>query len=283
MLQFIHLNLNPRKTEMKNTLIFIAVLAAYALANNANAANVATQCDWNNPGADRYTGARAEALNNYKDIPASIRQILKEKITAHQYDDHITISRIGMTGKQNYSNGRDMHWGQNKMCKGEFSIVKWNYMHTEAALVYTYKGYSIAIPSICGNVFRLDLLAGGSKTTGGVSIPESPTPATPQEETPSNYPEVPQGGSVTPQTSTVPYVAWPSEPNQNSLIPQREREFNPVPPMPSTPSGYIPANPVVPTPIANIPVVPAVPEPATNAMLLFGFCLVVGLTQYKKK
>ena len=267
---------------MKNTLILIAVLAAYALANNANASTVATQCNWNNPGADRYTGDQAEALNNYKDIPASIRNILKEKINAHQYDDHITISRIGMTGKQNYNNGRDMHWGQNKMCKGEFNISKWNYMHTEAALVYTYKGYSIAIPSICGNVFRLDILAGGNKmVTGGSipdsSVPESSTPSEPQNET---FPEVPTGGATTPQTSTTPYVAWPSEPNQNSLIPQREREFMPVPPMPSTPSGYVPQNPA---PIVNIPVVPAVPEPATNAMLLFGFCLVVGLTQYKKK
>ena len=259
---------------MKNTLILIAVLAAYALANNAQA-----NCNWNNPGADRYTGDQAEAINNYKDIPASIRNILKEKINAHQYDDHITISRIGMTGKQNYNNGRDMHWGQNKMCKGEFNISKWNYMHTEAALVYTYKGYSIAIPSICGNVFRLDLLAGGNKmVTGGSipdsSVPESSTPSAPQNET---FPEVPTGGATTPQTST---VAWPSEPNQNSLIPQREREFMPVPPMPSTPSGYVPQNPA---PVVNIPVVPAVPEPATNAMLLFGFCLVVGLTQYKKK
>lgn len=260
---------------MKNTLIFIAVLAAYALANNANASAVATQCNWNNPGADRYTGDQAEALNNYKDIPASIRNILKEKINAHQYDDQITISRIGMVGKQNYTNGRDMHWGQNKMCKGEFSISKWNYMHTEAALVYTYKGYSIAIPSVCGNVFRLDLLAGGNKTTGGGLIVVTEETFIP-EVTPSESPEVPQGGATTPQTSTVPYVAWPSEPNQNSLIPQREREFMPVPPMPSTPSGYVPQTP---NPIVNIPVVPAVPEPATYAMMLLGFCVVVGLSK----
>ena len=264
---------------MKNTLIFIAVLAAYALANNAQASTVATQCNWNNPGADRYTGDQAEALNNYKDIPQEIRTILKKKINAHQYDDHISISRIGMVGKQNYANGRDMHWGQNKMCKGEFSISKWNYMHTEAALVYTYKGYSIAIPSVCGNVFRLDLLAGGNKTTGGGSVPESSTPETPPSEPQNDVPfsEVPTGGSVTPQT---PSVNWPSDPNQNSLIPQREREINPVPPMPSIPYGFVPQ---MPTPIVNIPVVPAVPEPATYALMLLGLCVVIGLTQYKKK
>ena len=259
---------------MKNTLIFIAVLAAYAFANNANA----SQCDWNNPGANRYTGDQAEALNNYKDIPENIRNILKNKINAHKYDDQITISRIGMVGKYNYTNGRDMHWGQNKMCKGEFSVYQWNYMHTEAALVYTYNGYSIAIPSVCGNVFRLDLLAGGNKTTGGGSIPESSTPVAPPAES-ENNPEIPEGGSTTPQTSTVPYVAWPSQPNQNSLIPQREREFNPAPPMPSIPSGFIPQTPST---IVNIPVVPAVPEPATNAMLLLGLCVVVGLSQRNK-
>ena len=259
---------------MKNTLIFIAVLAAYALANNANAS-----CNWNNPGADRYTGNHAAAIDNYKEIPANIRQILKEKINAHQYDDQINISRIGMVGKQNYNNGRDMHWGQNKMCKGEFSISQWKYTHEEAALVYTYSGYSIAIPSVCGNVFRLDLLAGGNKTTGGGSIPESSTPETKPSEPQNDVPFSPTGGTTTPQTST-PHVSWPSEPNQNSLIPQREREINPAPPMPSIPFGFVPQ---MPTPIVNIPVVPAVPEPSTYAMMLLGLCLVIGLTQYKKK
>lgn len=260
---------------MKLATAFIVTLIAYACTNNAQAS-----CNWNNPGADRYTGDQAEALNNYKDIPEEIRNILKKKINRHQYDDQITISRIGMVGKYNYNNGRDMHWGQNKMCKGEFSISKWNYMHTEAALVYTHNGYSIAIPSICGNVFRLDILAGNKNTpAGGGSIPETfipqvmPTP--PQEET-----STPEGGGGS-STSTVPSVNWPSDkPTQNSLIPEREREFMPVPPMPGTPSGYIPQNP---TPIVNIPVVPAVPEPSTYAMMLLGLCVVIGLSQRNKK
>ena len=266
--------------EQKLNLIpaIIVTLIAYAFANNAQA----NTCDWNNPGANRYTGNQAEALNNYKDIPQEIRTILKEKINAHQYDDHITISRIGMVGKQNYANGRDMHWGQNKMCKGEFNISKWNYMHTENALVYTYKGYSIAIPSVCGNVFRLDLMAGGNLSTGGSGIPEKenfvPT-VTPTE--PEQTPEVEQGGSTPFQSSTVPTVNWPSDkPQQNGLVPDRGREFMPAPPMPITPA-FVFVKPQ--DPIVSIPVVPAVPEPSTYALMLLGLCVVVGLSQKNKK
>lgn len=256
---------------MKNTLIFITVLAAYACSNNANAS-----CDWNNPGANRFTGNQAEALNNYKDIPEEIRTILKKKINAHQYDDHITISRIGMVGKQNYANGRDMHWGQNKMCKGEFSISKWNYMHTENALVYTYNGYSIAIPSVCGNVFRLDILAGGNQSVFGTPVVSTPEEPTPTENIPSVEPSTPEGGG----TSTVPEngkVNWPSGdvPNQNSIVPQNNREFFPVPPMPQLPffSGQVP--------FVVVPVVPAVPEPSTYLMMLGGL-LAVGFKMVRR-
>ena len=251
-----------KELKMKTTLIFIAVLAAYALTNNAHAS-----CDWNNPGSNRYTGNQSAALDNYKDIPQEIKNILKGKINAHQYDDQIEISRIGMVGKHNYNNGRDMHWGQNKMCKGEFSISKWNYMHTEAALVYTHNGYSIAIPSVCGNVFRLDLLAGGNKNTGGGSfiIPDNIPVQNQKEETPAE--DVPfAGGSSKTETSV-----WPSGSGevvvQNSIIPHRETEFMPVPPMPSIPV-FIPSNPV------PIPVIPAVPEPSTYAMLIVGALVV---------
>ncbi len=261
---------------MKNLLILIAVLAAYALTNNANAS---TQCDWNNPGANRYTGDQAEALNNYKDIPQEIKIILKKKINAHQYDDQITISRIGMVGKQNYTNGRDMHWGQNKMCKGEFSISKWTYMHTEAALVYSYNGYSIAIPSVCGNVFRLNLVAGsgGGGSTGGGEVTPIDTPEA-ESFVPAVAPSTDDpiiGGSTTPQTST-PNVSWPSDPVQSTLVPDRGREFFPVPPVPTTPAFVVPQVP------GTIVTVPAVPEPSTYAMMLLGLCIVIGLSKRKK-
>jgi hypothetical protein len=255
---------------MKETLIFITILAAYTCANDAKAS---TRCDWNNPGSNRYTGNQAEALNNYKDIPAPIREELKKKINAHKYDDHITISRIGMVGKYEYDRGRDMHWGENKMCIGEFNISKWSSTHTEAALVYTYNGYSVAIPSVCGNVFRLNLIGGGNQRITTVVTPSPEAPEAPQEET-----FVPDGGGYTPQPSTVPTVDWPSEkPQQNGLIPDRAREFMPVPPMPVTPT-FVFVKPQ--DPITTIPVVP---EPSTYAMMLLGLCLLVGLSQRNKK
>lgn len=254
---------------MKTAIAFIVTLIAYTLCNNAQAAN--SNCDWNNPGANRFIGNHANAIDNYTDIPVSIRAELKKKINAHNFDDHITIDKLGMSGKLSYSNGRDMHWGQNKMCKGEFNISQWKSTHQERAVVYTYNGYSIAIPSVCGNVFRLTLIGGNSTASVTTTTPETFIP----EVTPTES-EVPQGS--TPSENTT--VNWPSNPEkqQNSVIPSQERDFMPVPPMPVTPAFFVVPQNNIPV----LPVIPAVPEPSTYALMLLGLCLVIGLASRKK-
>lgn len=264
---------------MKTAIAFIVTLIAYTLCNNAQAAN--SNCDWNNPGANRFIGNHANAIDNYTDIPVSIRAELKKKINAHKFDDHITIDKFGMSGKLSYSNGRDMHWGQNKMCKGEFNISQWKSTHQERAVVYTYSGYSIAIPSVCGNVFRLTVAGGSSSGTSGSSNNTTVHAETTTAET------VPYGGGTTtndPDNENAT-VDWPSShPKQNSVVPSQERDFMPVPPMPVTPAFFfvVPQNTIPVVLIPELPVIPAVPEPATYALMLLGLCLVIGLASRRK-
>jgi hypothetical protein len=48
-------------------------------------------CDWSNPGSQRYTGTVESALARYKDIPASARAELADRMARHAYDDKVSI------------------------------------------------------------------------------------------------------------------------------------------------------------------------------------------------
>lgn len=267
------------------------ILAAVILAASASAH--ATTCNWNNPGANPQIGDKIASLENYRDIPANIRAELGKKMAAKKYDDHVTITRNSIRGNQDYVNARDMHWGQNKICFGEVVRSAWKETQTHRALVYTYAGYSIAVASVCGNVFRLDVIAGGGgegnssapPADSSVTVPEEPTSSgggVPPADS-STFSEMSGGGAPTPEQN-LPPVVWLTGkvPPQNPLIEEtptwRPVPIEPVPQAPLVPFVRVEIPPVM----VPVPVMPPVPEPSTYAMMLAGLS-VLGMLKKKIK
>jgi hypothetical protein len=264
----------------------IRTLAALALLTATFTAHAA--CDWNSPGSNPQTGDKAASIENYKDIPPAIRAILKEKIEKKKYDDVATISRNAIRGGNDYTNARDMHWGNNRMCKGEVVRSRWSEKQTHGAMIFTYAGYTIAIASVCGNVFRLDQVSGGSGSASSSTAqetfipPDAPTAAgnpdssvtvtaTPEESSGGG------GGFYFRQREETTWVQWGGSPlPQNPRVtPEPETK---LPPMDRTPPAppFWGRPPVVETPpvFIPVPVTPPVPEPSTYAMMILGLAVL---------
>lgn len=116
---------------------------------------LAEPCSWNDPGADPYRGTPREAIMRYESIPLPIRLVLARKVEAQQPTDRVEISREFILGRDVYIDPRDMHFGDSRVCR-RIDRTKWADTHREPANVYCSVGYCVAIPEVCGNVFRLD-------------------------------------------------------------------------------------------------------------------------------
>ncbi len=117
-------------------------------------------CDWSRPGAAPYRGpgdiTAASAVESYTDIPAEARADLAQRIRSQREDAIVLITRDGITSPQGRAeNLRDMHW-RNGVCSGPVTRAGWAPKHVEAALVYCSGPHCVAVPTICGNVARLD-------------------------------------------------------------------------------------------------------------------------------
>lgn len=111
-------------------------------------------CSWASPGADPYTGDVIAAVDRYRDIPADVRQALQARMLAHQYDDIAEIRRDTITGTQTYSDLRDMHFGEGRLCRLP-SRALWSAQHTERGLVYCEQEHCLIVPTVCRNVSRI--------------------------------------------------------------------------------------------------------------------------------
>lgn len=120
----------------------------------AVSAVVLSSCSWDSPGIDRYVGSTVQAVNNYTDIPAPVRDILIKRMERKNYDDIVEITRDKISGKSTYTDLRDMHFGKNKICK-TITREKWKPGTLERALIFCEQGHCIAIPTVCGNVSRI--------------------------------------------------------------------------------------------------------------------------------
>ena len=116
---------------------------------------LAEPCSWNDPGADPYQGTARDAVMRYEDIPVAVRLLLARKIEADRPTDRVEISREFILGRDVYLDPRDMHFGQSRVCR-RIDRTKWADTHREPAKVYCAVGHCVAIPEVCGNVFRLD-------------------------------------------------------------------------------------------------------------------------------
>lgn len=94
------------------------------------------------------------AVDRYRDIPATVRQALQARMLAHQYDDIAAIRRDTIIGTQTYSDLRDMHFGEGRLCRLP-SRALWAAQHTELGLVYCEAEHCLIVPTVCRNVSRV--------------------------------------------------------------------------------------------------------------------------------
>lgn len=113
------------------------------------------ECDWNDPGINKYTGSTEAAIYSY-DFPKHVAEELIYKIKRSNLDAVVTITKDGIHaafGKASHLH--DMHFGKSKKCIGVVARDKWDVSRKELASVYCHDGYCLAIPKICGNISRI--------------------------------------------------------------------------------------------------------------------------------
>ncbi len=162
----------------------ILSLSAMLGASLANAAQPAARapCDWSAPGAARYTGTTAQAVENYLDMPPKARAEIRAKLDARprRFDAVATITRDAITsGPDSYTGLRDMHW-RGGLCRGPVSRAGWAPKASESGLVYCSGDHCIIVPAVCGNVARVDRVqraadSGGVGRVGLIAAPGAVT------------------------------------------------------------------------------------------------------------
>lgn len=111
----------------------------------------AQSCDWNNPGANPYTGSLSSAVDSYPELSSEAKKVIKQKINSNAYDDHVKITKDLIQGKEVYTSASNMHFGNGK-CKGEVNTSKWKPSQNVQALVYCHKEECVIRPQICNNI-----------------------------------------------------------------------------------------------------------------------------------
>jgi hypothetical protein len=157
-----------------STLVAGAVVATAMLSN----------CSWNHPGRNPYRGTVSAAVSRYVDIPAPVRKQLIAKIESGKADDTAAIMRDSIAGKYDYSPQiTDMHFGERTVC-GSVTRDQWVDTAREQAKVYCVDNHCLSVPRICGNISRVQRIAGagGGTVPGGGAMPAAV--AVPRTEAP---------------------------------------------------------------------------------------------------
>lgn len=133
----------------------------------ALAASAATlpACSWDRPGRNVFKGDTVAAVDRYDDIPADVRAKLKARMAERRYDEVATIRRDSIEGRYAYSGLRDMHFGQNQVCR-TVTRDKWAPEAVERGLVYCESGHCLIVPTVCRNVSRVDRGAASAPAAG---------------------------------------------------------------------------------------------------------------------
>jgi len=282
-------------------ILFLASIPADAHAKGAMRSDL-EDCSWDRPGADPFMGDVVAAVDRYTDIAPAVREQLKQRMRAREYDEIVVIRRDTIRGKQYYAaHIREMHFGQGRVCRN-VTRAGWSEKMEERGLVYCVQGECILVPTICRNVSRISPAGGqapgGAGSGAGSSSAESkPGGAAPSgvvtiggpEEGPPMWdnPDALRGGvsigdALPPLVKYTPFV--PDEPVRfASNTPLPSGGGGSVPHISGGP-GFIPKQPVVPSLPVEPNILPAVPEPQTWAMLLAGLtCIGYSARRRKKK
>ena len=233
------------------------MLATVALT----AALISPLCSWDEPGANKYSGDVAESVHHYLDIPTTTRNKLQKRIEKHQYDEIATITRDGISGKYEYTDLREMHFGKNRICTS-VTRDKWEKTAIQRGLVYCEDGHCLIVPTVCNNISRVtrrtglvpvaptEGAAGGGSSAGGYTIIPIPPPAVVDEPT---FETVVNKDILPPPLIVTEEKAW-------SIIPAPV--WNPI----GGSCCYISRPVIVP---------PPVPEPSTILLMVFGLALLL--------
>ncbi|PLY47478.1 hypothetical protein CSZ94_02060 [Janthinobacterium sp. ROICE36] len=272
-------------------MLSLAPLPAYA--KGAPRADVLEHCNWNRPGVDPFMGDVVAAVDRYTDIAPQVREELKARMRARQYDEIVVISRDAIRGKGNYNTRiSDMHFGPGRVCRN-VTRAGWSEQMQERGLVYCVQGQCILVPTICRNVSRITQAPASAPPAAGGAAPGGAAPVAAAPAAPEaagvpliDNPDALRGGSFTggvipPAVASMPFlpfdyvrIAGGSAPpagmgggggggGGGSLRPDKGSSI------------IVPPTVILPTlPPTDISVLPAVPEPQTWAMLMAGLALV---------
>ena len=261
-----------------------------ASAKGMARADVLDNCSWNRPGVDPFMGDVVAAVDRYTDIAPQVREQLKERMRARQYDEIVVISRDAIRGKGNY-NARisEMHFGPGRVCRN-VTRAGWSEQMQERGLVYCVQGQCILVPTVCRNVSRITQApasappAAGAAPGGAAPVAAAPAAAPQAAGVPAlDNPDALRGGSFT-------GGAMPPEVASTAFLPfDYVRTVGGIGAPAGTGGGggggggrppdqgssiIVPPTVTLPTlPPTGPNVLPAVPEPHTWAMLLAGLAL----------
>ncbi|MGK5028178.1 MHFG family PEP-CTERM protein [Janthinobacterium sp. MDT1-19] len=270
-------------------MLSLAPLPAYA--KGIPRADVLEHCSWNRPGADPFMGDVVAAVDRYTDIAPQVREELKTRMRARQYDEIVVISRDAIRGKGNYqARISNMHFGPGRVCRN-VTRSGWSEQMQERGLVYCVQGQCILVPTICRNVSRIAQApasappaAGGAAPGGGA--PVAAVPAAPEAAGVPliDNPDALRGGSFTggampPEVASIPFLPFDYVRTVGGITPPAGMGGGGggggLPPGQGS-SIIVPPTVILPTlPPIGPNVLPAVPEPQTWAMLLAGLALIV--------
>ncbi|MDN2708665.1 MHFG family PEP-CTERM protein [Janthinobacterium sp. SUN118] len=281
---------------MLGTAVIFSVLSLAPLPANAKGiarADVLDNCNWNRPGVDPFMGDVVAAVDRYTDIAPPVREQLKERMRARQYDEIVVISRDAIRGKGNYqARISDMHFGPGRVCRN-VTRSGWSEQMQERGLVYCVQGQCILVPTICRNVSRITQVpasappAAGAAPGGAAPVAAAPAaPAAPGVPVIDN-PDALRGGSFTggvapPAVASIPFLPFDYVRTVGGIAPPAGMGGGGggggggyvVPPGSTGSSIIVPPTVILPTlPPTGPTVLPAVPEPQTWAMLLAGLAL----------
>ena len=231
-------------------------------------------CSWDHPGQDPYTRDVAAAVDDYRDIPPSVRARLKRRLAAHRYDEVVAIERDRIVGRRDYDTQiRDMHFGAKGRICGTVSRAHWAAGTIERGLVYCESGECILVPTVCNNVSRIVRLP--------AVVPDRP--AEPLAAAPG-IPTSPGAPVVAIALNTLPLsfaaVATPEAADLRAL------SVDQGPPFPRLRQPPLPlAIPTTGPPWQRIPppLQPTVPEPGSWALMVIGLAAAMGIRAIRSR
>ena len=159
-------------------MIRFLVVALVALASFA----VQAACPWPDPGANPYTGDKAEAVRRMHWIPSEIRAELAQAVNDRTYSAQAEVRKDGIyvnSQKSREWHGlANMNFGANgHICHGKTDVSMWPRGRTVGALIYSHRGHTVAVISECGNVAQvIDSRAALAAVSGATPGPVRPVP-----------------------------------------------------------------------------------------------------------